>query len=49
VFADVENTWRIAQEEIFGPVQVIAPFDDVDEVIALANDSRYGRAGMMDD
>jgi aminomuconate-semialdehyde/2-hydroxymuconate-6-semialdehyde dehydrogenase len=47
VFADVENTWRIAQEEIFGPVQVIAPFDDVDEAIALANDSRYGLAGMI--
>ena len=47
VFADVANTWRIAQEEIFGPVQVIAPFDDVDEAITLANDSRYGLAGMI--
>jgi aminomuconate-semialdehyde/2-hydroxymuconate-6-semialdehyde dehydrogenase len=47
VFADVENRWRIAQEEIFGPVQVIAPFDDIDEAIALANDSRYGLAGMI--
>ena len=47
VFADVENSWRISQEEIFGPVQVIAPFDDVDEAIALANDSRYGLAGMI--
>jgi aminomuconate-semialdehyde/2-hydroxymuconate-6-semialdehyde dehydrogenase len=47
VFADVDNGWRIAQEEIFGPVQVIAPFDDVDEAIALANDNRYGLAGMI--
>jgi len=47
VFADVENSWRISQEEIFGPVQVIAPFDDADEAIALANDSRYGLAGMI--
>ena len=45
--ADVDNNWRISQEEIFGPVQVIAPFDDVDEAIALANDSRYGLAGMI--
>ena len=47
VFADVDNSWRISQEEIFGPVQVIAPFDDVDQAIALANDSRYGLAGMV--
>ena len=47
IFAGVENSSRISQEEIFGPVQVIAPFDDVDEAIALANDSRYGLAGMI--
>ena len=47
VFADVDNRWRIAQEEIFGPVQVMAPFDDVDEAIRLANDNRYGLAGMV--
>ncbi len=47
VFADVDNSWRIAREEIFGPVQVIAPFEDVDEAIALANDNRYGLAGMI--
>jgi aminomuconate-semialdehyde/2-hydroxymuconate-6-semialdehyde dehydrogenase len=47
VFADVDNSWRIAREEIFGPVQVIAPFDDADEAIALANDSRYGLAGQI--
>jgi aminomuconate-semialdehyde/2-hydroxymuconate-6-semialdehyde dehydrogenase len=47
VFADVDNSWRISQEEIFGPVQVIAPFDGVDQAITLANDSRYGLAGMI--
>jgi len=47
VFADVDNCWRISQEEIFGPVQVIAPFDGVDQAITLANDSRYGLAGMI--
>jgi aminomuconate-semialdehyde/2-hydroxymuconate-6-semialdehyde dehydrogenase len=47
VFADVDNSWRIAREEIFGPVQVIAPFDTVDEAIALANDNRYGLAGQI--
>lgn len=47
VFADVDNTWRIAQEEIFGPVQVIVPFEDTDEAVALANASRYGLAGMV--
>jgi aminomuconate-semialdehyde/2-hydroxymuconate-6-semialdehyde dehydrogenase len=47
VFADVDSSWRIAREEIFGPVQVIAPFDDVDEAIALANDIRYGLAGQI--
>ena len=35
VFADVDNSWRIAQEEIFGPVQVIIPFDTVDEAIEI--------------
>jgi aminomuconate-semialdehyde/2-hydroxymuconate-6-semialdehyde dehydrogenase len=47
VFADVDNGWRIAQEEIFGPVQAIIPFEDIDEAVALANDSRYGLAGQV--
>ena len=47
VFADVDNSWRIAQEEIFGPVQVVVPFDTVDEAIALANANRYGLAGQI--
>jgi aminomuconate-semialdehyde/2-hydroxymuconate-6-semialdehyde dehydrogenase len=47
VFADVDNSWRIAQEEIFGPVQVVVPFDTVDDAIRLANDNRYGLAGQV--
>ena len=44
VFADVHNDMRIAQEEIFGPVVCAIPFDDFDEVIALANQSSFGLA-----
>lgn len=44
VFADVENNMVIAQEEIFGPVVTVMPFTDVEEVVKLANDSRYGLA-----
>ncbi len=47
VFADVDNSWRIAQEEIFGPVQVVVPFDTVDDAIVLANANRYGLAGQI--
>jgi aminomuconate-semialdehyde/2-hydroxymuconate-6-semialdehyde dehydrogenase len=47
VFADVDNSWRVAQEEIFGPVQVCTPFDTEQEAVALANASRYGLAGMV--
>ena len=44
VFAGVTNDMRIAQEEIFGPVVVIIPFDGEEEAIRLANDVRYGLA-----
>jgi len=44
VFAGVRNDMRIAQEEIFGPVVVIIPFDGEEEAIQLANDVRYGLA-----
>jgi acyl-CoA reductase-like NAD-dependent aldehyde dehydrogenase len=44
VFANVTNDMRIAQEEIFGPVVVIIPFDGEDEAVRLANDVRYGLA-----
>jgi (Z)-2-((N-methylformamido)methylene)-5-hydroxybutyrolactone dehydrogenase len=42
VFTGVENSMRIAQEEVFGPVLAVIPFEDEDEAVALANDSRFG-------
>ncbi|AMO70581.1 aldehyde dehydrogenase family protein [Sphingorhabdus sp. M41] len=45
VFVDVTNDMRIAQEEIFGPVLVVIPFDDDDAAVRIANDSEYGLSG----
>ena len=42
VFADVDNRMKIAQEEIFGPVACLIPFDDEADAIAQANDIQYG-------
>ena len=42
VFADVHNRMRIAQEEIFGPVACLIPFDDEADAIRQANDIQYG-------
>jgi 5-carboxymethyl-2-hydroxymuconic-semialdehyde dehydrogenase len=42
VFADVDNRMRIAQEEIFGPVACLIPFEDEADAIRLANDIAYG-------
>ncbi|MFO7193355.1 MAG: 5-carboxymethyl-2-hydroxymuconate semialdehyde dehydrogenase [Thermocrispum agreste] len=47
VFADVPPTARIFQEEIFGPVVAITPFDTEEEAIALANDTKYGLAAYV--
>jgi len=47
VFGGVTNKMRIAREEIFGPVLSILPFDDVDEAIAIANDSEFGLGGAV--
>ena len=44
---DVDPSARVCQEEIFGPVATIIPFDDVDEALAIANDSAYGLAGYI--
>lgn len=44
VFTDVENDMRIAQEEIFGPVQTIITFSSYSEAIEIANDIRFGLA-----
>jgi aldehyde dehydrogenase (NAD+) len=45
VFADVTRGMRIAQEEIFGPVLAVLPYDDEDEAVDIANDSEYGLHG----
>jgi acyl-CoA reductase-like NAD-dependent aldehyde dehydrogenase len=47
VLADVDNGWRVAQEEIFGPVACVIPFDTEDEAIRMANDSPYGLSGSV--
>lgn len=44
IFADVHNKMKIAQEEIFGPVLCIIPFDTEEEAISIANDTIYGLA-----
>ncbi|MEW9674081.1 aldehyde dehydrogenase family protein [Ammoniphilus sp. 3BR4] len=45
VFANVTNSMKIAQEEIFGPVVAAIPFEDIDEVIKMANQTEYGLGG----
>jgi 5-carboxymethyl-2-hydroxymuconic-semialdehyde dehydrogenase len=47
VFADVAPTMRIFQEEIFGPVVCVTPFEGDDEAVRLANDTRYGLAAYI--
>ena len=47
IFCDVSNDMRIAQEEIFGPVLVIIPFEDEAEAIEIANDTPYGLAAYL--
>ncbi|OBB99588.1 phenylacetaldehyde dehydrogenase StyD [Gordonia sp. 852002-50395_SCH5434458] len=47
IFADATNDMTIAREEIFGPVGTVIPFDDVEEAIAIANDSQYGLAASI--
>ncbi|AOJ95692.1 MULTISPECIES: 5-carboxymethyl-2-hydroxymuconate semialdehyde dehydrogenase [Burkholderia] len=47
VFADVDNRMRIAQEEIFGPVACLIPFDDEAHGLQLANDTAYGLASYV--
>jgi aldehyde dehydrogenase (NAD+) len=45
LFTDVDNAMTIAQEEIFGPVLVVIPFDGDDDAVRIANDSVYGLSG----
>ena len=45
IISNANNSMRVSQEEIFGPVVVVMPFKDEEEVIEKANDSDYGLAG----
>jgi len=45
LFTDVDNSMTIAQEEIFGPVLVVIPFEDDEHAVRIANDSVYGLSG----
>jgi aldehyde dehydrogenase (NAD+) len=47
LLADVESSMTVAQEEIFGPVGVAIPFDDEEQAVAIANDTRYGLAASL--
>lgn len=47
VFADVDNSFTVAREEIFGPVLSLIPYTDVDEAVRIANDSAYGLGGTI--
>lgn len=47
LFDDVDNHWRVAQEEAFGPLGVVIGFDDDDEAIEIANHSDFGLSGAV--
>jgi aldehyde dehydrogenase (NAD+) len=47
LFSDVDSSMTVAQDEIFGPVGVVIPFEGEDEAVAIANDTRYGLAASI--
>ncbi|WP_414644100.1 aldehyde dehydrogenase family protein [Bosea sp. (in: a-proteobacteria)] len=47
VFADVTQSMRIVQEEVFGPVLSVFPWSDEDEVLAMANATEFGLTGVV--
>jgi aldehyde dehydrogenase (NAD+) len=47
ILANVSNASRIAQEEIFGPVVCVIPYDSEDDAVRIANESRYGLSGVI--
>lgn len=47
IITGVDNSWRIAREEVFGPVMIAIPFETEEEVIAMANDTHYGLAAFI--
>src|SRR6202012_2036811 len=46
-FRNVDNKMRIAEEEIFGPVLVVIPYDGDEQAVEIANDSNYGLCGSV--
>jgi acyl-CoA reductase-like NAD-dependent aldehyde dehydrogenase len=44
---DVDNSMRVAQEEIFGPITCVIPYDDVEDAIRIANDTKFGLAASV--
>ena len=47
VIVGVDNSAAIAQQEVFGPVLIVLPFDDDDDAVRIANDSPFGLAGAV--
>lgn len=47
ILADVDNNWRVAREEVFGPIMVAIPFNTEADVIRMANDTHYGLAAFL--
>jgi betaine-aldehyde dehydrogenase len=47
IFTHIKNEWRIAREEVFGPVLVAIPWENEEEAIRMANDSHYGLAAYV--
>ncbi|URN09704.1 aldehyde dehydrogenase family protein [Actinomadura madurae] len=47
ILTDVDPSWRVAREEVFGPVLVVIPWREWDDVVAMANDSHYGLAAYV--
>ena len=44
---DVENSMEVAQEEVFGPLTCVIPYDDIEDAVAIANDTKYGLAASV--
>lgn len=47
LLAEVDNAMRVAQEEVFGPVLAVIPYDGDEQAVSIANDSRYGLSGSV--
>lgn len=47
IYSGVDNSMRIAREEVFGPVLVVIPFDDEEDAVRIANDSDFGLVGAV--